>query len=631
MSGIPLNPDVSSNQFEPGIFLSISTAPAGATGGPVPQVLVLGPAILSGAVMTGAPYSLTAGTATANEISARYDVGDIARAYHRRSPLAQALRSALQEVPVGLTIFGAAAPEPTASGFAGVASAIITVGGTAVGSGVVRGWLCGWPFNFIVSNGDTAATVATNMKAAIDAQTPDATMLTGALISSVTVSLAFSVRSEVGNERPVVLSVPNTITGLTFSPGKITITGDAVGAAAASSLFTLTCGTQSLSVAIAVGQTPTQQATTIAAAINAATFPLRASAALGVVTLLHGSGWVVHRITCASTEDGGGSTYTLADRHDHGNPPAISSAATTPGSAVATALQGAGVPTLTTLLANRAKGDGVSNVYSEWFSEYSDSTSAAAIYNHVEQYAGGGLGAQQGQRVFYADGRALETAKTVVTNPSPALTNSWRYAVGVSQDMVSRTANASAQLAARVAALALPFNVDGLPLRSGTQPLLPPRPETDLDPSSRDVAMRNYYLTCYGGSNGQVRVVRGVTTWGGGGNNDRTWSDFSFGRLFDDARYRLRNFLAARFTGRVLFDVGVSIRVANGFTTEDVRTAVIEWLESRDGITINNAKFLARLVQVGVDANDPTQINIAVKLNVPREIHKIAGVLSRAS
>lgn len=624
---IPQNPDISSTQFEPGIFLSISTAPAAASGGGPPQaLLIVAPGVLSGAAATGAPYSLTAGTAQPNQIERRYDLGDIATAYNRRSPLANRIRAALQEVPVGIDVFAVSPPEPVASGFTGVASALITVGGTAVGSGVFRGFVGGEAFSFIISNGDTAATVATRLKTAIDQQCLNAPMVTGAIIASVTLPLAYVARGETGNERPVVLLPPSSVTGLTFSPGTITITTDALGNNAGASLFTLTCGTQSLTVAIAVGQTPTQQATSIAAAINASTFPLRATSTAGVVRLYYASGWVVHRITVASTEDANGSVYTLADRHDHAG--AIATVATVPGTPTATALQGVGTPTLTTLLANRAKGA----FFPEWYSEFSDSTSAGAVYSHVEFYAGGGLGQQQGQRVFYGSSLGVEVAKTIVSAPSPALSNSWRYAAALSQDSVSQSGNLAVALAARVCATPLPFNLDGTALRQGDlAPILGPRSETDLDPPSRDVAMRNYYLTCFSGAGGQVRVVRGVTTWSGGGGNDRAWSDFSFGRLFDDARYRLKNWLSARFTGRVLFDNGVAIRVPNGFTLDDVRAAVIEWLETRDGITINNARFLASLVQVGVDADDPTQVNIAVKLKVPREIHKIAGPLSRAS
>lgn len=626
--GIPLNPDVLASQFEPGIFLSISTAPVGAAGGDAPNTLVLAPALFTGAALTAAPYSLTAGTGAANEITAQYDLSAIASAYHRRSPLAARLRAALQEVPVGINLYGAAPPEPSGSGFTGVASALITVGGTAVGSGLLRGYLAGHPFSFIIGNGDTAATVAANLKTAIDQQTPEAPLVTNARISSVTVPLAYVVRGETGNERPVVLLPPSSVTGLTFSPGSITITTNALGAGGNPSLFTLTCGVFSLTASIAIGQTPTQQAVTIAAAINAASFPLRASAALGVVTLLYASGWVVDRISVASTEDATGSTYALADRQDHAVGPAIASVTTTAGNPTATGFQGVGVPTLTTLLSNRGKGAAMA----EWYSEFSDATSAAAIYNHVESYGGGGLNQQQGQRVLFATSLGVELAKALLTTPSPALTNSWRYAVALSQDMPSPSGNAGAALAARICATQLPFNLDGLALRSGTlSPLLPPRSEADLDPASRDVAMRNYFLTPLTGVNGTVRVVRGVTSWGGGGSNDRAWSDFSFGRMFDDARFRLRAFLDQRFRGRVFFDVGVTVRIDNGFTIADVRAAIVEWLESRDGITINGARFLARLVQVGVDETDGTQINIAVKLKVPRELHKIVGPLARSS
>jgi len=629
--GLPANPNASTSVWTPDTYLYISTEPV-STGSPQPKnLLILAPMLNSAAALTGAPYSLTAGTADLNTVEQYTDVSLVRTKFGRRSLAAARFRGALQAQPVGLNIFLAAIAEPSNSNFAGVATQLLTFSGTVVGSGEVKIRACGYLHRIPVASGQTAAQVASTTHTQMggtgggtNPQQPDCPMVPGAIVSSVTVPLVFVHRGEVGNDKPIVVEIPPEITGLKVSPGIITIATNAAGDGGNPSIFTIRVGSQALTVSIAVGTTPANAATAIAAAINAATFPLSADTSTADLNLYYRSGWAVHRIQVSSTEDALGQTYTLKDRLNATHGAIDTSVVTTPGSDAFTALQGAGTPTLTTALANRVR---VAPML-EWHCEYTDSTSLGAIYTHVEQYANGYY--QENQRVTFASsevldatGSGLKNAKQRLTDPSPALTNSWRYEEVVSQDCLCQAGALAVQLAADLCAADLPYNFDGRYLAQGDIPILPPRADTDLDPATIDTAMRTYFLTIAKGDNGRVKIVRGVTAWG---SSNREWSDFSYGRMFDDARYRMRQHLNNRFAGKVFF-VGTTPRVDNAFTLDDVEEAIKEFLLNRDGITVDGAEDLARYVRAEVDGSF---IRIACRLRVPREAHVKSGVISSA-
>lgn len=648
---VPANPNVSSSVWTPDTYIYISTQPV-STGSRQPKnLLLLAPFLntLAALVVAGAGnvYNLPSGTADPNSVEQYTSVDRTNTYFGRRSPLANDFRAAIQAQPIGLNIYCGAVIEPSSgtpgTDFPGVATALLGVVGTAVGSNEIKIWIKGYLHRIAVANGDSNATIAAAILTAMGGsgtnapttagatndQQPDRPFVPGVLvagspIASMQVAPVVCVsRGEVGNSKPIVVDIPPEITGIYLSPGIIAIATNGSGG----SNFTLRCGSQSITVAIPDTTTPTAAATLIAAAINAATFPLSATTSVGNLILKYRNGWAVHRIQCNSTEPGGGQTYTLKDRLNdaHG---AIASTATVAGSTAYTALQGSGTPTLTTVLSNRLK----KGPMMEWHSHYIDSTSLGAIYTHVEQYANGYY--QENQRVTFgsdevldATGTGIKNAKQRITDTSTALTNSWRYAELVSQDCFSGISNLSVELAADLCAADLPYNFDGHILAQGTfAPVLPPRSDTELDPATADVAMRTYHLTPVRGINGQCVITRGVTTWGA---SNTEWSDFSYGRTFDDSRYRIRSYFNQQFTGKVLF-TGTSPRVDNAFTLQDVENAGRTWLLSRDGITIDGAKELARYVVAELDPDDATFIRFAMRLRPPREAHVKAGTLSSA-
>lgn len=436
--------------------------------------------------------------------------------------------------------------------------------------------------------------------------------------SGVVVPITYVHRGIDGNDSPITVDIPSEITGLRLVAAVLSISTNALGDATNPSLFTIRCGSLTSDTPIAVGTTPVDAATLIATSINNTTFGLQARAAGATVVVIYRSGWIVNRIQLNSTEDAAGQVYTLYDRHDSAG--ALASIATVPGNANYTALQGVGTPVLTTLLANKAKLPQMI----EWMSEWFDSTTVNTEVEHVEQYANGYY--QQNQRIIYCDTRDVETVALDVTSPSPALGNYWRYAFITSQDPPTQGGSIAAQFAARLTADSLPYNQDGKVLRTGTlAPLHAPRPDTELGPTTIDVALGNYALTVVKGVNGALTVVRGRTTWGGVGEE---FEDLSYGRMFDAIRYGARAFLNQRFAGKVLFVGGGQIRVDNAFTLEDVEAALLDYLYTQDGILIDNAATLGQYIKAEVDLDDSTFIRIAFRIRVPREGHVRSGIVS---
>jgi hypothetical protein len=711
-----INPDVPSTAQLPDTYLYISTAPMSIGVSQPKDLFLVATGVLSGSQVTSAPYSLTAGTATPNEIRQYSDVTRANRAFHRKSPIANRFRNALQEVPIGINIFLAALAEPANSGFSGMATRLLTFYGTAAGSGQITLRVGGHECQIPVANGDQGAAIAASGKTAFDRYLLDCPMVSAPLIgaplltitgnatgsnliiaaagvsktiaitagwtpaqsataiaaalagdtafpltatsaagvvstswragfpvtpvtvtdadttqdyaltyasgSGPTLPLTYVVRGLDGNDCPVLIDIPPELTGISVSPGALLVSTTALGAAGSASLFTLLCDATAYVVSIPIGTTASQAAALIAAEINRTTGPLSATAVGAAVTLFYRPGWYVKKLQVSSTEDATGQTYTLADRHDSAG--AISSVSTTAGSATATPLQGSGAPNLTTLLDNASKK---TTGYSEWAVDYLDSTSTSAIYRHVEEYSNGFY--QRNQRVTLICTDPLETAAAVATNASPQLGNSWRYSVGVYQGAACQGGAYAAQVAARLCATDLPYNVDGMQLVSGTiAPMLPGRSETDLSPPSQDVALGTYHVFPLQGVNGVVTVLRGKTVWA---QSNTEWGDWSYGRIFDAVRFGMRAFLNSRFKGRVLFRGGGTVRVPNGFTAQDVKDAIGEYLDSIDGVICDGAKDLKRFIAVEPDPNNPGFLRIFFRERPPRELHIISGVVAAAA
>lgn len=716
-----INPDVPSTAESPNTYLFISTAPTTTSTAEPKNLFLLATGLLSGSQMINAPYSLSAGTATINEIKQYSNIDRVHQAFNRRSPIAGRFRSAIQEVPIGINIFLGAIKEPSNTGFAGITTKVLTFAGTAAGSGEIRLRIAGHDAPIPVADGDVASDIGASAKTAVDGslmkncpmvtadlidiQFPIITITTNATGSNfvitangvsktvvitagwtptqsataiaaavtadtafpldatsalgvvtltwragfpavavtvsdadatqdyaltytgasgavgVTLPLTYVTRGEDANFSGVMASIPPEITGVTISPAVLTVSTTSAGDGGSASIFTLQCDTMVYPVTIPVATSAADAADLIAAGINDTTGPLSAAANGTNVTLFLRSDWYCKLIQVKSTEDGGGQTYRLYDRHDSAG--AISSVTTTAGNAALTGLSGSGAPSLTVLLDNRAKFGGA---FQEWACDYTDSVSTSAIYAHQYLYGNGFY--NQGQRVTYMGTGMLEDVAAIATDATPNLGNDWRPSVGVYQGAPCMPGAYATAIAARLCATDLPFNMDGYALQSGTiEPMLPGRDETNLNPLEEETALGSYKLTVLKGDRGRVRIVRGKTCWTA---TNKQWGDWSYGRTFDAVRYGMRAFLNNRFAGRVLFIGGGTIRVPNGFELLDVKNAIGEYLDSIDGILVDGAARLKPYIEVATVPNNPGFIRIYFRIDPPRELHVISGVIASA-
>lgn len=138
-----LNPNVPSSAQTPGTFLFISTAPTSTGTTEQRNLFLVSTGLLQNSALCGQPYNLTAGTVAPDDIQQYADVVRVNQVFGRRSPAANRFRSAIQEIPFGVNDYLGGIAEPVNTGFAGVATKLITVAGTAVGSGEISIRLCG--------------------------------------------------------------------------------------------------------------------------------------------------------------------------------------------------------------------------------------------------------------------------------------------------------------------------------------------------------------------------------------------------------------------------------------------------------------------------------------------------------
>ena len=144
----------------------------------------------------------------------------------------------------------------------------------------------------------------------------------------------------------------------------------------------------------------------------------------------------------------------------------------------------------------------------------------------------------------------LETAKTVATNASPQLGNSWRYSVGVHRGAACQGGAYSAAVAARLCATDLPTTWTGCNSRPAPLlrccPLAAPRPT-----SPHQARMWHSEAITYSRSGASTGSSRSTAARPPGRRATPSGGDWSFGRTFDAVRFGMRAFLNRRFKGRV--------------------------------------------------------------------------------
>mgnify|MGYP001612031668 CR=1 FL=1 len=576
---VPLNPDLPSSWEIPGVFFSINLFGQGAGVGALDKrLLLLGHRLSTGTMPPDQPV-LVNGQADANQF------------FGRGSDLARMVAAALSQVGGGvLDVWCCGINDPAAGT---LATHLITVAGTATASGSVDAYICGYRASISIASGDTATTVAANLLTEINKLLD--LPVTAAAVAGV-ITLTARHRGLVGNDLPVRVDQVGGA-GITFSPGTLTYAVAAAGAGSA----TVSVSTTVISTPITDLDAAATIAANVAAQINAGGYPVTASVAGAVVTLLYARDRYVHRIAAAIVTSGGTTV--------------------TPAVGVVVADAGAQRPTLTTALTNLAGLNG----FSGWSPEFIDVTTLGTISTHIEQQGDGRR--QKGQMVHVAATTALAVAGAIPPGTTPLLTASPRYSLAWCPESPQQAYELAARTAAMVCAEDYaPRNYDGKPLKTdATVPLLlPPRA---IRPSQDDqnAAIHTYFMTPLAVDEiaGTLDVVSGKTT---SSSQDGTLHDWGTIRHIDFLRQSFSARLSSVFAGTNLRRNGTP-HTANTVTVISIRdqaflhATVLDAVDLYDGAEAFKDGFRAE-----PDAILPGRVNCFVPLAVIRSLHQIGAV-----
>jgi hypothetical protein len=494
-----------------------------------------------------------------------------------------------------------------------------------VAAGVMSLWICGYQIDVQIANGDTYATIASNLKAQIDLIA--SFLPCTASVASDTVTLTARHAALTSADLPIMVAFSSTSMGLAASPGTITFASAATGAGSAA----LYVARQSASASIANLDTANAINAAFIAAVNAAAaFPVIAAqpSTPGAVTTLYFVDRRVFNWNATAITTGIGTTLTPAWGSNAAGLPSSSS------------------PSLATVLTNLASQD----AYRLWLTNFtgagsfitesgftkSGSTSEYAIMgtlsSHIEQYGNGQF--CKGQMLVFGDTRALATAGSIPAGTTPALTASPRYFM----EWCPASPQQAIELAARVAGLICQrldypnYNYAGAIIKTDSRtPLLLPNVADRPSDSDVNSAMLTYYMApMRANSLNQLAIISGRTTakpssilgveyvfWGTALADDY---------IRDDLAIQMPGLIAGK-TGKVY---GTS-RTQYTLTPDAVKAKVFSRMQFYESLDIfDGADDLAPALQVQVNQVLPSRWDVKLPKRFALPIEQISIVAEYA-
>jgi phage tail sheath gpL-like len=579
MVAVPSNPELASSWAIPGVYFSINLAGQGAGLGTIAKrLLLLG-------------YRLSTGTQPVDQPFQVNGQDDVNQGAGQGSDLSRLYAAAMAQIGQGVVDVWCLGVNEPSSGAA--STHLIAIAGTATEAGSLSVWICGYLASIAIASGDSAATIATNLKAEID-KLKDLPVT--ASINSGTITLTYRHKGAVGNDLPVRVD-QDKASGITVSPGTITIANAAQGNGSAQ----LKVSTTTITAAIADQDTANAIAAALNTAINAGGYPVTSTVSNGVVTLLYAKGRYVHRISAAI----------------------ISTTGTTATAAVGTVApdNAANRPTLTTALTN-LKG---LPAFKAWATSFNEAGSLGTISTHIESEGDGKN--QKGQVVHVASTDALATAGAIPDATTPKLTASPRYAVG----WCPEPGQQAYELAARTAALVCaedyaPRNYDGFKLKTDSRVplLLPPRA---IRPAPPDInsAIHTYYLTPLAVDEvaGALVIVSGKTT---SASADLLLHDWGTILHLDYMRFAFNERLWTLFKGTHIRRNGTP-HTPNTITVQSIVDAAYVMAIELDAVDLyDGAEAFKAAFKANFDPFVPTRVNCFIPMAVIRSLHQLGIV-----
>jgi len=490
----------------------------------------------------------------------------------------------------------------------------------ALAAGVWTLWICGYRCDCIIANGDTYATIATNMLAEIN-KVVDFLPCTAAA-GTGTITLTARHAALTGADLPVISTFSNaTAMYLAASCGTLTYATDAT----ADGTSLLYCSTQSVSTAVTNGNTPVQTAALgITAINNANAFPLSAAkaSASAVLTLIYQNDRVVNWLATAITPAGTiGTTLT----------PAIG--------AHAAGLPSSSTPSLATALSNAANQD----AYKLWVTTFTgagsyitdaqvtqvgsaqDYSILGVLSTHIESQGNGRN--CKGQVLIFADTRALATAGATQAATSPALTASPRYFPCFIPACPQQALEMAARVAARVISQDfLPQNYAGMTLTSNGQvPLLGTHAAVAMSDSDANAAMISYNMTPIRlNPDNSYAIVSGRTSAKPSAAMDVRYQWWGEILSVDYFRDDLRSWLGSLLKGKSIKAYSQP-NTGNCISPDAVRDLVVSRMITWDGLDFyDGADALKDYVAAGVNASLPSRIDVSMPVRVPVPLEQVS-------
>jgi len=597
---VPINPDLPLSQVRPqtAVYLDFKAPGGGDESEPI-NVILFGERLTSG---QWAPNSV-------NAILSQKDADDGAGS---TSLLALIARSALGTGKASnVRLWGV----PIAEAAAGTASiGKLVVSGTATAAGGANILFGSQVVSVSWATGDTGATVATALLAALQAL--DRQPFTFAL-NTATITYTATQKGAVFEDWPIRVSYTVQGTGIYFGPGSVTFATNAVGAGTVKIIN----GSTTVSATLANGNTPTVIGDAVVAALNGDDFPLDAGTnAAGVVPLYFAHNRICRR-TSVAVVTSTGTTATLTG------------GSATDGTGSASSLTyngtlGAGFPSLATALTNvHNKGS-----FGKWVCPWSNATPLGSLFSQVVTDAGGGTGAQRGQVVHVGSVDGLAAAGALAAGTSPAMTTdpqgqvrgavAWCPDAGVpAWDLAVRTAVMRASVSSPFHVYngeKVPYNAD-VPVYTPDAAVWP----SDLTINS---ALRDYGLTPLVVKGGVLVVEQGRTT---SLSSDRRLWDWSYVDQRDSHRRDVRTEGPSRFKDCALVASLDAVNTENDITTDVVKA----WLRGKlfqwqlEG-TYDGATALAPLVDAQINAGQASRCD-AVYPDSPKIPFHILSLISQ--
>lgn len=524
------------------------------------------------------------------------------------SMLAHAYAAAKSQVPIGAEIYlmpliapsGGTAQvisfEITGEPSLGVTSSATTA--TAADTMTVK--YRGRGVTIGIAAGDAWATIATNFKTAWDLLL-NAPASCG--ISTATLSLTSPHKGLYDNGALEVSFASNGASGVAAKLGTFVVTGTAGVASAGSMLITM--GKHTATVTITDTETNTAVGTAIVTKILSDSYPIRVAqpaTPTGTVTIYYVNGRPVRPLSIS----------------------AVLTGVTTQTVSASVGTVGAGMPTLTSAIANLNQLD---DYYKVWSVFYTTTTELSATAVQVEAQAAPAI-LKQTVVIFETTASATSVANTDITNATtPKLSTSARYMPVWGQfDINAGWENASRIAAAVASETYVAANWNRLELQGDVDaPCLGIHPGDRPTTDERNTVIASYrHCPLTVNSEGNV-----VVTWGGTSYKNKSSKDAKLTKLSGRLTLDYYNSdLVATLEPYVKLKLkSLSEPRTNRATSpRRIEAAVIRWLKRLDDADLyDGAEALQAAVRAAVVVT-PGRVDVNIPFNPPADIDIIAPV-----